>query len=361
MRQTGTANLPLHTGRAPRWLFERMVRLSGAIAEAVVLEHGTGEFLRRVSDPVWFQALSCVIGFDWHSSGTTTTTCGALKVALGKRDVGVGVAGGKGRTSRKTPGEIKHLGDDYGLPVDELVRASRLSAKVDTGLVQDGYDLYHHCFFLSRDGGWAVVQQGLNPENKYARRYHWLSEGVESYVEEPHRGICSDARGPALDMTARESGEARSVSLDLVCDGPGRLRRLVDGQASLQDFTGPTVSLPRRHEVLDVDIGPRSMEALRRAYEVQPESYEELVGLRGVGPETIRALSLVADLVYGASPSRLDPAAYSFAHGGKDGYPYPVDRRVYDESISVLEDALEAADVEHDERMKALRRLSELV
>lgn len=338
-----------------------MVKLAGAVVEALVEEHGPEEFLRRVADPYWFQAFACLLGFDWHSSGTTTVTTGALKMALSPERHGIAVAGGKGRTSSRAPIDIRRLGDQLSLSsrkVDGLLRASRISAKVDSALVQDGYQLYHHAIFFTGTGSWAVVQQGMN--ERLARRYHWLSDGLQSFIEEPHTAICSERlEDRVLDLTSRESRENRSATLDLVRDGPSRL---ILPQRTLLDFasqeSAPGFSMPARHELLPLlDIGDAGRDALRMAYELQPESYEELISLRGMGPRRIRALSLVSELVYGSPPSWRDPARFGFAHGGKDGTPFPVDRRTYDQTIQTLQEALEAARMGRKERYDAIRRL----
>lgn len=362
--KTGTANLPLHGGSAPPWLFKRMRLLAGEIVEALVIEHGQEEFLRRISDPYWFQALSCVLGFDWHSSGTTTVTTGALKMALTPERHGIAMAGGKGKTSTKAPSDIQRLGDTFSFSADkvaELVRASRMSAKVDNALVQDGYQLYHHAFFFTEKGEWAVVQQGMN--DSYARRYHWLSDRVKSFVEEPHSAICSQRQEQTvLDLTAAESRENRKATLDIVRDGPSHFRPFM-AQRSLLDFgdttrPAPELSMPRRHElIVCCDIGDAGRKALKMAYELQPNNYEELVALRGLGPKSIRALALVSELVYGASPSWKDPAKFSFAHGGKDGTPFPVDRATYDRTIQTLHEAVEEAKLERNEKSNAIKRL----
>lgn len=365
MKRTGIAELPLHSGRAPRWLFERMVKLAGGITEAIVYEYGSEEFLRRISDPHWFQAFSCVLGFDWHSSGTTTTTCGALKVALEPEKHGIFVAGGKGKTSRKAPNEIESAGNVFSLPsneVEKLKYSSRMAAKVDNACVQDGYQLYHHCFFFNEHGDWAVVQQGMN-EN-YARRYHWLSERIKSFVETPHSAICCERReSSVLDMTAKESGEARKAGVDLVKDNPEHLKRYFK-QRQLSEFCerrADEFRMPSHHAVLDTDLGVRGMQILKKAYELQPENYEELVAIRGVGPKTVRALALISELLYGSKTSWKDPAKYSFAHGGKDGFPYPVDRKNYEASIEILKNAVEEARVEKKEKYSAIKRLHEFL
>jgi len=361
--RTGVVNLPLHGGSAPPWLFRRMARLAGEIVDALVYEHGQEEFLRRIADPYWFQAFACVLGFDWHSSGATTVTTGALKMALSPERHGLAVAGGKGKTSGKAPADILACAESFSLPsckADELVRASRMSAKVDNALVQDGYQLYHHAFFFTERGDWAVVQQGMN--ESFARRYHWLSDRVRSYVEEPHSAICSQKKERSvLDLTALASRENRKVTLDLVRDGPSHLRF---AQRSLLDFASggsspvPEFSLPRRHELVALlDIDDAGRKALQMAYELQPASYEELVALKGLGPKRIRALALISELIYGARPSWRDPARFSFAHGGKDGTPFPVDRDTYDQSIRTLQEAVEGARIENKEKYEAIKRL----
>ncbi len=365
--RTGVANLPLHGGSAPPWLFRRMCLLAGEVVEALVNEHGAEEFLRRVADPHWFQALACCLGFDWHSSGTTTVATAALKIAVSPERHGIAVAGGKGKTASKAPLDIKRLGDGLNLrqeKVNELVRASKLSAKVDNALVQDGYQLYHHAFFFTEIGDWAVVQQGMN--DCFARRYHWLSDHVLNFVEEPHSAICSERREQTvLDLTARESQNNRRVTLDLVKDGPSHL---LGSQRSLLDFTSrrpgheDVLNLPWRHEIIaTLDIDKVGRDALQMAYELQPADYEELIALRGMGPKRIRALALISELIYGAGPSWRDPAKFSFAHGGKDGTPFPVDRDTYDHSIRILREALEDAKVDRIEKYEAIKRLSEHV
>jgi len=307
-----------------------MVGLSREITRIIIYEYGADEFLQRIADPYWFQAFSCVLGFDWHSSGTTTTTCGALKVAIDPEEMGVAVAGGKGKTSRKTPDEIRaisesafsSLSDDT---VNDLVYSSKMSAKVDNTCVQDGYQLYHHCFIFTEIGDWACVQQGLNNEDRYARRYHWLSSDLERFVCEPHLGICCDrlgAEGEVLDMTAEVSEDTRKTSLDLVKDDPDHLMRYFRSDASqttLLDFDSlspnspptsrstappaPSLTMPAHHPVLGCDLGKGGWKVLKNAYELQPESYEELVSLAGMGPAKVRALALVSDLVFGTEPS----------------------------------------------------------
>jgi hypothetical protein len=353
--RTGTARLPLHGGRAPRWLFSRMVLLSREILRVMVEEYGPREVLVRVSDPSWFQALGCVLGFDWHSSGLTTTTTGALKEAVKGReqDFGIYVAGGKGAASRKTPHEILEYGERaaIAIPPADLVYASKMSAKVDNTAIQDGYQLYHHAFIFTPAGEWAVVQQGMNGDAGWARRYHWLSSGVKDFVDEPHTGIATEQKAQlVLNMVAHESEEARRASALLAAEPP---EKLVKELRRAQEL-----ALPARHDIVPADIRPESFERiLLTTYEHPPENFESLLSRPGVGPKTIRALALIADLVYGAKASARDPATFSFAHGGKDGIPYPVDRPTYDTSIEVLREVVDRAKLDDREKLNALRRL----
>lgn len=349
MARTGTATLPLHYGKAPRWLFTRMTALSRQIIYEVVREFGRKALLERLSDPFWFQALGCVLGFDWHSSGLTTTVTGALKEGLKgmEQELGVFLAGGKGAASRRTPEQIIRHADQSRVDPAPLVYASRMSAKVDNTAVQDGYQLYHHVFVFTREGRWAVIQQGMNPLERTARRYHWLSDGVRDFVVEPHAAVCSDTRGRVLNMVARESGEARDLSASLSREAPEKVIREL------------RLVLPARHEVQAVDVRPERLRSiLVKTYDRQPEDFERLLGIEGVGPKTIRALSLLSELVYGKQPSYRDPARFSFAHGGKDGTPFPVDRKTYDRTIEVMKRAIQSARVGNTDRVKAVKRLS---
>lgn len=352
--RTGIANLPLHYGRAPRWLFERMTRLAREIAAVLVSEYGPEALLRRLSDPFWFQSFGCVLGFDWHSSGVTTTVCGALKAGLAglENELGVFLAGGKGAASRRTPREIEVYGDRFGVNADRLIYTSRLVAKVDNNALQDGFQIYHHQFIFTAAGEWAVVQQGMDVESRMARRYHWLGPEVRDLVEEPHAAICCDRRGEVLNLTARESRAARQVVAEIASQKPEVvLRDLRTLQAEL--------TLPQRHQILLSDIHPDRLEKIFvRTYERQPADFEGLLALEGVGPKTIRALSLVSELIYGVEPSFRDPARYAFAHGGKDGHPFPVDRATYDESIELLGKAIRKAKLGRREELEALKRLS---
>ena len=352
-RRTGIANLPLHGGKAPRWLFSRMVRLARETTIAIVTNFGPEEMLQRLSHPYWFQAFGCILGFDWHSSGVTTTLCAALKEGIKglESDLGLFVAGGKGRTSRRTPAEIENWGGRILVDPEPLVYASRMSAKVDSSAVQDGYQLYHHTFLFTRGGSWAVVQQGMNEATRYARRYHWLGETVTSFINEPHSAILSQARGKALNLVAAESEPARSTIAEVASR-----EKPEDTLKSLKKIK--TLDLPSRHYLSTDDLHPDSLSRiLVSTYERQPGNFEELLGLQGVGAKTIRALSLISELVYGVAPSYRDPARYSFAHGGKDGIPYPVDRDTYDQSIELLSRAINKSGLGMAEKKETLSRL----
>ena len=374
MRRTAVAELPLHPGRAPPWLFRRMVDLSREIFRVLSDEFSPEEVLLRLSNPFWFQALSMLLGFDWHSSGTTTVTCGALAEALTMEEHGVAVLGGKGGRSRKVPEQIEALIERGLLDAspEELKRASRLTAKVDTAAVQDGYRLYHHTFFVDDKGHWAVVQQGMNEAKRMARRYHWISQKLRDFTTEPHTAILGDGRQVwVLNLTARESAAHKKVLLDLIREGPKEvregevlIRRLQNlsrgGQSTLEFFEEglkPTLNpLPPFYLSMPFHI---DWEAVKRLYEKQPEKLDDVLEEKGVGPSLLRSLSLTAQLIYGEPPSWRDPIKYSFAVGGKDGVPYPVDRRTYDRTISALRRAVEEARVGRKEKLAALRRLAE--
>jgi hypothetical protein len=348
--RTGIAELPLHHGRAPKWLFEKMVKLSRAIIEAIVIEQGPQEFLQRVSDPFWFQAFGSVLGFDWHSSGLTTTVCGAMKE--GTKDIceslGIYFCGGKGGSSRKTPAQIQQTTERLSIDATDLIYASKMSAKVDNVCVQDGYNLYHHMFIFTRQSEWCVIQQGMNPDNHLARRYHWLSSRVNSYVCEPHTAICSNRKAPCLNMVAHKSEGSRSIITDITKEHPDK---------TIKEST-KILRLPTRHPVLRADIDAKYFhKILLKTYERAPSNFETLIAIQGVGPKTVRALALIGELLYGKTPSFQDPARYSFAHGGKDGFPYPVNRKTYNESIAFLESAIKKAKIGKNDRFKALKHL----
>jgi uncharacterized protein len=355
--RTGRADLPLHGGRAPRWLFERMTLLAREVSLAIAAQEGSIGLLRRLSDPVWFQAFGCVLGFDWHSSGVTTTVCGALKEGLrGRRaDTGVVVAGGKGRTSRRTPFEITAACEQTGRDPAPLVRASRLSAKVDSSAVQDGFQVYHHSFLFSEDGSWAVVQQGMNESTGMARRYHWLTP--PRFDADPHAAVAGpdtagDGQG-VLNLVASEGEGNRAVAVQLAREGPAPVVRELTRMRTLE--------MPHHHHVRLADLDPgRLQRILLSAYEAQPEDYTALLAVPGVGAKGLRALSLVAELTYGEPASVRDPVSYSFAHGGKDGTPFPVDRGTYDATIESLRRALAEARAGRAEKVSALKRLARL-
>ncbi len=347
----GVADLPLHWGKTPAWLFERMRRLVRAIAEVIVAEFGPGELLRRFSDPVWFQSLGCVAGFDWHSSGLTTTVCGALKEGLKglERDLGVFVCGGKGRASRRTPEEIRNFASIFGLNGEGLVQVSRLVAKVDSSALQDGYQIYHHIFIGTREGNWAVIQQGMNILSRWARRYHWLSEELDSFVVEPHKAIAGEPSSGVLNMVAAEAEAARGAVVTLAAQVPDK---------TLREIT--RIKLSQHHPVLPSDITPQYLKkVLLSTYENPPADFAQFLLVPGVGPKTVRALALVAEVVYGAPLSFRDPVTYTFAHGGKDGYPYPVNQADYDRSLRFLEVGIKEAKIGRGEKLAALRRLEQ--
>lgn len=351
--KTGIAQLPLHHGRAPRWLFEKMVKLSRAIIEVIVFEYGPKEFLRKISDPFWFQAFGSVLGFDWHSSGVTTTVCGALKEGMKDASYSLGLffCGGKGGTARKTPLHIQTVSERLAINPERLIYASKISAKVDNTCIQDGYTLYHHMFIFTKDGDWAVVQQGMNPDTRQARRYHWLSSTLNSYVCEPHTAVCCDEIHTTLNMVAQESESSRKVTTLIAKEHPDKIIK----------ETKKILKMPQRHPVIKLDINPRYFyKVLLRTYERAPNDFENLLSIPGVGPKTIRALALIGELLYGKSPSFNDPARYSFAHGGKDGFPYPVDKKTYNNSILFLEDAIKKTKLGDREKLKLLRRLTYL-
>jgi hypothetical protein len=342
-----------------------MVKLAHEMATVIVDEYGRDEFLRRISDTHWFQALGCVLGYDWHSSGVTTVLTGVLKSAVKPEEHGIVVCGGKGRTSRKTPEEIGQAGDKFGFSTDKIEHlryASRMSAKVDNTAVQAGYQLYHHAFFLSEDGKWAVVQQGMSGQDRTARRYHWLSEHVQDFVVEPQDAIvCDVKRDAALNMTAKESEDCRKISTDLVKEKPRKLMRLLESvrppqQTSLQNWVSEIKWNEQAVDTLSMPITV-DWKLAKKLYDFQPENYEQLLGTQGVGPATVRGLALIAELMYGASPSWKDPVKYSFCVGGKDGIPYPVNKHSYDEIVGILEDAVKQAKIGEKERINAVRRL----
>jgi uncharacterized protein len=361
--QTGTAILPLHWGRVPPWLATRMATLGRVITEAVILHYGRDEYLRRIAHPGWFQSFGAVMGMDWHSSGITTSVLGALKRGLApvQWELGVHVCGGRGNESRKTPGELTALSDRLSLDGDSLARASRLVAKVDSAAVQDGYGIYLHGFVVADDGKWAVVQQGMCAERREARRYHWLSEGLSSFVESPHAAIDGlPWQREIVNLTDPRAATSRSAQLTLVREGPDSVMREVRRLASATTVSprSPVLELPFHHEVRKEDVVQRRLRgAIAAAHERAPVDFADLLLTPGVGPRTVLSLAMVADVVHGAPSRFTDPARYSLAHGGKDGHPYPVPRRVYDETIRVMKDAVSRAKLGQSDRLSAIRRL----
>lgn len=365
-RRAGSADLPLHGGHVPRWLADRMTRLGVVIAQAVVHHYGRDEFLTRLAHPFWFQSFGAVMGMDWHSSGITTSVIGALKRGLKplEKELGLHVCGGRGKYSRQTPRELVLIGDRVGFDGTALATASRLVAKVDSAAVQDGFDLYLHGFIVADDGAWVVVQQGMNGERRQARRYHWLSQGLKSFVDQPHAAIDGPAQGVIANLTDRRADASRRGQLDLLAQlGPDGISREL---AALEAPSPPTQQLlphlimPEHHDVRSSDVRARRLYGnLAAAADRAPADFADLLLTPGVGARTVRALAMVAEVVHGAPYRFSDPARFSFAHGGKDRHPFPVPLKVYDETIRVLKSALHKARLGHEEELGALRRLDD--
>lgn len=371
--KTGTADLPLHGGAVPKWLADRMTALGRVLVEALVLEYGRDEVIRRLAHPFWFQSLGAVMGMDWHSSGITTSVLGALKRGLRpiEHEIGIYVCGGRGRHSRKTPEELTSVAERTGLDGPALVAKSRLVAKVDGACVQDGFELYLHGFFVTREGTWTVVQQGMNGSARMARRYHWLSEGLTSFVDEPHAAIEGRPVGEIVNLTDHRADAARTAHVELVRSGPDRViaellkLRSPSAQASLPFGAAalgevPRLRLPTRHDVRGPDVDLRKVHAaLAAAHERGPVDFADVVSTPGLGARTLFSLSLVAEVLHGAPSRFADPARFSLAHGGKDGHPFPVPLNVYDETIRVMKRAVGAARLGNTESLSALRRLDD--
>lgn len=387
MKNSGIVDLPLHGGKCPQWLFPLMKKLAGNIIELITDEYGEDEFLKRLSDPLWFQAFGCSLGFDWHSSGLTTTTTGAIKEALMRNNLGeslgIAVAGGKGKTSRKTPDEIIGFGDKLGInesKINSMTRASRLSAKVDNSLIQDGFTLYHHCFFFTKKS-WAIVQQGMN--ETLARRYHWISKDLKSFVNEPHSGIISDKITKPFNLVDKDINETRKCSIELIKENPKKLEKYFkiekkqepktlsycscNKQSTLNDFFMPSNKFKKIEDEnkniikFSKEHFPKvnfDMKVMINAYEEQPENYEELVLIKGMGAKNIRALAMISHLSYGTPISWKDPVKFSFTHGGKDGWPYPVDKEMFNESILFLKNAIKDSKTGNREKIYSLKRLN---
>lgn len=399
IKSSGHADLPLHTGTVPKWLADRMMVLGSLIVESLVDNYGTDEVLVRLSDPLWFQSFGAVMGMDWHSSGITTSVMYALKRGLNPKakDLGIYVCGGRGKYSRLTPDELLAIGEKEGLDGNKLVNNSRLCAKIDNNAVQDGFQLYQHNFILSKTGNWTVVQQGMNGETKTARRYHWCSSGLRSFVENPHTGVVGQNQGKIINLTDKDAKSTRNNILEMSKESTEKVLKeivqigkpanemiLLSGgkvqtiknerQGTLfpeleeqglfmndnQKFfsAGRNIIMPTHHEVLEEDVDLKRLGAvLATAYENQPENFEELMLTKGLGPRTLQSLTLVSEVIYG-TPSRFtDPARYSFAHGGKDGQPFPVPLKIYDETIHILRDSIEKSKLGFKEKSECIKRL----
>jgi uncharacterized protein len=380
MFKRGIATFTLDYGKCPKWLFERMVKLGREMSRVIVAKYGPDEFVKRIADPVWFQALGTVLAFDWNASGLTTILTAALKEAIRgeERDLGIYICGGKGKTSLKTPEQISLFGARAELSqekINSLEYNSRMAAKVDSSLVQDGFQIYHHCFFFSRNGVWAVVQQGMNEENVTARRYHWFLDDAQNMVIEPHSGIISDGQNTGLNMTARESENTQKISTELV---QGSYNTLMKDLKLLRKYSTPQSEVMsvgnnkqeltkmnltdldfKTHPVLLEDFSKSKylQKILYEVSEIKPKSYEQLLSLKGVGPKTIRALALTAEVIYGAKASYEDPARYSFAHGGKDFIPCPIDRPTYDQTIATMRELASKMKIRYSEKNKILNKL----
>lgn len=381
----GIATFTLDWGKCPSWLFEKMVRLGREVTYVLIAEYGPDEYIERLSDPVWFQSLGSVLAFDWNASGLTTILTAALKEAIRgqEKDLGIFICGGKGKTSRKTPEEITYWGKCLNFPerfTRNLVYHSRMSAKIDSALIQDGYQIYHHSFFFSKNGVWAVVQQGMNTRNQTARRYHWYSENIKELIEEPHTGIVSQATSKnTLDLTSSKSSKNRQISTELVSSGFSTLMKDIKIIRRYSSDLSKVLALRHKdeevvlarfenkefhsHPVEDENFWESKYleKILRKLCDKKPKNYEELLAQRGVGPKTVRALSLVSEVIYGATPSYEDPARYSFAHGGKDHTPYPIDKRVYNKTIEIMQEVVRKTHLSPIEKDKTLKRISYLL
>jgi hypothetical protein len=370
-QRSGSADLPLHGGYVPKWLGDRMTKLGAVISQAIVYEYGRDELLRRLAHPFWFQSFGAVMGMDWHSSGITTSVIGALKRGLRplQGELGIHVCGGRGKHSRQTPQELVTVGNRVGFDGGALAQASRLVAKVDSAAVQDGFELYLHGFIVTDDGHWVVVQQGMKGDARQARRYHWLSEGLENFVDQPHAAIDGKGQGTIVNLTDRRAERSRLAQLDVLGTlGPDRIVREV---GTLETVTRteipkspvdepflPHLIMPEHHEVRPSDVMLRRLHGnLAAAADRGPQDFAQLLLVPGVGARTVRALAMVAEVVHGAPFRFSDPARFSMAHGGKDGHPFPVPLKVYDETINVLKSAVVKAKLGEQEELEALKRL----
>ena len=353
MKRSGSADMPLHYGHVPTWLAERMAKLGLAVVETIVMDYGKDEVLRRLSDPFWFQSLGAVMGMDWHSSGITTSVMGALKRSINphSKELGIYICGGKGKYSKQTPDELLNISEKTGLDGNYLVRCSKLSAKVDNTAVQDGFQLYLHNFIVSDTGKWTVIQQGMSDQSSTARRYHWHSESLTSFVDEPHTSIYGQNKGYILNMADKLAMPARHGIMQIAGEEPGRMLNEVN-----------KLIMPAHHDVQAKDVDLKRLGALLwLAHEKQPKDFEELLLLQGLGPRTLQSLALVSEVIHGTASRFKDPARFSFAHGGKDGHPFPVPIKVYDETIGVLQNAIQRAKLGFTEKNEAIARLTAVV
>ena len=365
IKRTGHADLPLHVGTVPKWLADRMMQMGTLIVESIIENFGKKEVLVRLSDPLWFQSLGAVMGMDWHSSGITTSVMYALKRGINSRarEFGLCICGGRGKYSRKTPDELQFLADATGLDGTKLINSSKLVAKVDSTAVQDGFQLYMHNFILSSEGDWTVVQQGMNVNTKTARRYHWSSENLRSFIEEPHSGITGENEGLILNLTDRHAKSTRERILSFTKENPDRMiseiKNIMKHENSIHEINKQrTITMPAHHDVKAEDVNLKRLGAvLATAYEAEPKDFESLLLTQGLGPRTIQSLTLVSEIIYG-TPSRFeDPARFSFAHGGKDGHPFPVPLKVYDESIRVLHESIARSKLGYKDKSECIKRL----
>jgi hypothetical protein len=352
MKRSGSADLPLHYGYVPQWLAERMAKLGLAVVETIVLDYGKDEVLRRLSDPFWFQSLGAVMGMDWHSSGITTSVMGALKRSINphSKELGIYICGGKGKYSKQTPDELLRISERTGLDGNYLVKCSKLSAKVDNTAIQDGFQLYTHNFILSDTGQWSVVQQGMSDASSTARRYHWHSDQLTSFVSDPHTSIYGQNHGYILNMADSNAASSRNGVMQIANEHPDKMLKEIN-----------KLIMPSHHDVRAKDVDLKRLgSVLWLAHENRPEDFEELLLLKGLGPRTLQSLTLVSEVIHG-TPSRFkDPARFSFAHGGKDGHPFPVPTKVYDETIGVLQTAIHKAKLGNGEKNEAIKRLTQI-
>ena len=372
-----TVNLPLHYGHAPSYLIKRMIKLSSAISTIIIEEKRSVEFFKRISDPLWFQAFGCVLGFDWHSSGLTTVVTGVLKQSINSETHGISVSGGKGINANKPKYEIPKLAENNHTlstnQINNLIYASKMSAKIDNTAIQDGFSLYHHVIFFDNYGNWTIVQQGLNEKSKMARRYHWISDQLVDYIIEPHKGIIGNEKVPlCLNMTSKDSEENRKTCVDLIKEGSKSIKSSINKINKKLSFENLDKWIDEPTTPPNCKIFVNEIQAIENyempltlnwktideLYDITPTNYEDLISQKGVGPSLIRALSLISEIIYGNRASWKDPVKYNYAHGGKDGLPYPIARNTYDKSIKYLSEVISGSKIEKKERIASLKRLS---